>query len=217
MADSGCDDIAYTPCIKCIGTAKSPLVCVCPDGSGETSVPDCLYTSPATPLPGLLHFDCSTYRTPPRLLSPEEEIEDLCGKFDQSLKLARDLILDSQTAPEHTHLSYTDTDNEGDHVLLHAPKKIETAKSGSFVVGAEKCPMYVGRSVVSTDSNAGLSPSLMFDYIVSNAALKDPYAIIGSKRVRQPSQMAWFGEKRYDYCGVVELASRAHRLQIYLS
>ena len=145
-----------------------------------------------------------------RLPTPEEEINDLCGRLDKSLKLAQEVIDDNKSVTMQIDQSNELSDTDGsfhDEVILKAPKKLSADVERSFVIGngTQQCMFMLSRNILSMSSTVfdiRLTTKEVYRSIIEDITFKDSYAFISGKNVRQPSQMAWLGTNRYPYRGI---------------
>ena len=96
--------------------------------------------------------------------------------------------------------------SDEDKIILKAPQKIDSETKGTFSVCASVSLFTVMRhalsSVKSSEFDIGLTTTEVFSRILETVQFKDPFAKLSGKLVRQPSQMAWFGDVSYTYRGM---------------
>ena len=196
---SSCQDLVYTSCISCF---LPRILCIC---KTDSTVPESPTKSEhAFLVSQKLPIDFDGAENPPfSLPSPEDEIADLCGRLDKSLKIANELIeANSAQMEARSEINWSDEDE----IILKAPKKIDSETKGTFSVGASGSLFTVMRhalsSVKSSEFDIGLTTTEVFSRILETVQFKDPFAKVSGKLVRQPSQMAWFGDVSYTYRGM---------------
>ena len=197
-------EYAWKPCLNCF---YPRIACLCKTESTVAANPSPTKSEHAFLDTRSLQVDLNGIEAQNSLPSPEDEIADLCGRLDKSLKIANDIIMEnhSDTKKSSDQLEWSGLSDK-DELVLKAPSKIEQEMDGSYSVGKSGSTFTVIRRTLdcekSSEFDIGLTSTEVFTGIQDTVSFKDLFANISGKLVRQPSQMAWFGNHTYSYRGM---------------